>query len=140
MSRSFGATLLLNRHRLSRKERTEAIREATYGRGVDVAFEMAGEPEALKECIGSVRQRSFTYWADKNLSEGNCDLAGLGRQSFADPLFAQKILSGLASKINFCLACGGCSALLRAQAPTGCVVYFDFYKNLFGKLRSAAPG
>ncbi len=55
MSRSFGATLLLNRHRLSVQERKEAIWEATYGRGVDVAFEMAGEPEALKECIGSVR-------------------------------------------------------------------------------------
>ena len=85
-------------------------------------------------------KKSFTYWANRNLSEGNCDLVGLGRQSFADPLFAQKILSGEASKINFCLACGGCSALLRAQAPTGCVVYFDFYKNLFRKLRSAAPG
>ena len=85
-------------------------------------------------------KKSLTYWADKNLSERNCDLVGLGRQSFADPLFAQKILSGQASKINFCLACGGCSTLLRAQAPTGCVVYFDFYKNLFKKLRSAAPG
>ena len=84
-------------------------------------------------------KKSLTYWADKNLSERNCDLVGLGRQSFADPLFAQKILSGRASKMNFCLACGGCSVLLRAQAPTGCVVYFEFYKNLFRKLRSAAP-
>jgi 2,4-dienoyl-CoA reductase-like NADH-dependent reductase (Old Yellow Enzyme family) len=85
-------------------------------------------------------RKSFTYWTERNLSEGNCDLVGIGRQSLADPLFAQKILSGQASKINFCLACGSCSALLRAQAPTGCVVYFDFYKNLFRELRSSAPG
>jgi threonine dehydrogenase-like Zn-dependent dehydrogenase len=55
MCRAFGATLLLNRNRLSREERKEAVGEATRGLGVDVAFEMAGEPEALKECIASVR-------------------------------------------------------------------------------------
>jgi threonine dehydrogenase-like Zn-dependent dehydrogenase len=55
MCQSFGASLLLNRHRLSPEERRKAILEATGGRGVDVAFEMAGESEALKECILSVR-------------------------------------------------------------------------------------
>ena len=51
----FGATMILNRNRLSVEERKQAVREATHGRGVDVAFEMAGEPEALQECISSVR-------------------------------------------------------------------------------------
>ncbi len=55
MCQSFGATLLLNRHRLSPEERRGMVLEATGGRGVDVAFEMAGEPEALKECILNVR-------------------------------------------------------------------------------------
>jgi threonine dehydrogenase-like Zn-dependent dehydrogenase len=53
--KAFGATLLLNRHRLSREERKEAVLEATHGRGVDVAFEMAGEPEAMKEGISLAR-------------------------------------------------------------------------------------
>ena len=55
MGQAFGATLVLNRSRLSLKERKEAVMEATHGRGVDVAFEMAGEPDALKECISLVR-------------------------------------------------------------------------------------
>ena len=52
---SFGATLTLNRHRLSQNERKEAVMETTHGRGVDVAFEMAGEPDAVKESISLVR-------------------------------------------------------------------------------------
>ena len=55
MCKAFGATLLLNRHRLSSKERKDAVMEITHGRGVDVAFEMAGEPDALKESISLVR-------------------------------------------------------------------------------------
>jgi len=66
MCQSFGASLLLNRHRLSPEERRTAILEATGGRGVDVAFEMAGEPEALKECIHAVR------------NGGACITAGFG--------------------------------------------------------------
>lgn len=63
---SFGATLTLNRHRLSKKERKEAVMERTHGRGVDVAFEMAGEPDALKESISLVR------------TGGSCVSAGFG--------------------------------------------------------------
>ncbi len=55
MAQSFGATHILNRHQLSQKERMEAVMALTHGRGVDVAFEMAGEPEALKESISLVR-------------------------------------------------------------------------------------
>lgn len=55
MAQSFGATHRLNRHQLSKKERKEAVMALTHGRGVDLAFEMAGEPEALKECISLVR-------------------------------------------------------------------------------------
>jgi len=55
MCKAFGANLLLNRNQLSKKDRKEAVMEVTHGRGVDVAFEMAGEPEALKESISLVR-------------------------------------------------------------------------------------
>jgi len=55
MCKAFGANLLLNRHRLSAKERKEAVMKLTDGRGVDVAFEMAGEPDALKESISLIR-------------------------------------------------------------------------------------
>lgn len=55
MCRTFGATLVLNRIRMSQEERKEAVMELTHGRGVDVAFEMVGEPVALKESISLVR-------------------------------------------------------------------------------------
>ena len=55
MGKTLGATLLLNRHRMSREERRGVLQEVTAGRGVDIALEMAGEPEALMECLSAVR-------------------------------------------------------------------------------------
>ncbi len=40
--------------------------EATHGRGVDVAFEMVGEPDAMKECVSLTR------------TGGSCVSAGFG--------------------------------------------------------------
>jgi 2,4-dienoyl-CoA reductase-like NADH-dependent reductase (Old Yellow Enzyme family) len=80
-------------------------------------------------------KKSFLYWAEKNLEQGHCDLVGIGRQSLADPLFAQKVLKGKNSEIHYCIACGGCSVLLRAQAQTGCAIYFDKYKKLLKEVQ-----
>jgi len=75
-------------------------------------------------------KKSFLYWAGKNLKDGNVDLVGIGRQSFADPLFAKKILSGDLDRINFCIACDGCSILLRSQKEVGCTVHDKYYKRV----------
>ena len=82
-------------------------------------------------------RKSFLYWAEKNLREGVCDLVGIGRQSLADPLFAKKILSGRSEEIQYCLACGGCSTLLRSQAQSGCSIYSDYYKRLLKEIQKA---
>jgi len=82
-------------------------------------------------------KKSFLYWAEKNLNDGNVDMVGIGRQSFADPLFAKKILAGNMDQINFCTACGGCSILLRTQKEVGCAVYNKYYKKI---LREAQIG
>jgi len=74
-------------------------------------------------------KKSFLYWAEKNLRNGHVDLVGIGRQSLADPHFAKKILSGNTDQIHFCVACGGCSVLLRSQKEVGCTVYNDYYKE-----------
>lgn len=75
-------------------------------------------------------KKSFIYWAEKNLGDGNVDLVGIGRQSLADPLFAKKVFSGEIDQVNFCIACGGCSTLLRSQRVVGCTVYDDYYKEV----------
>jgi 2,4-dienoyl-CoA reductase-like NADH-dependent reductase (Old Yellow Enzyme family) len=80
-------------------------------------------------------KKSFLYWAEKNLRDGNVDMVGIGRQSLADPLFAKKILAGNVDQVRFCTACGGCSALLRYQAPAGCTVYNDDYKKALREVR-----
>jgi len=87
------------------------------------------EPDPLK--------KSFIYWAEKNLGDGNVDLVGIGRQSLADPLFAKKVLSGEIDQVNFCIACGGCSTLLRSQKVVGCTVYDDYYKEVLKQTRKS---
>ena len=80
-------------------------------------------------------KKSFVYWAEKNLKDGNVDLVGIGRQSLADPLFAKKIVSGEVDQANFCTACGGCSILLKSQKQVGCAVYDPFYKEVLKQAR-----
>ena len=83
-------------------------------------------------------KKSFTYWAEKNLRDGNVDMVGIGRQSLADPLFTKKVVSGNIGQVNFCTACGGCSVLLRSQATVGCTVYDDTYKKVLREVRKKA--
>ena len=83
-------------------------------------------------------RKSFIYWAEKNLNDGHVDLVGIGRQSYADPLFARKILSGEVHSIHFCKACGGCSVLLRSQKQVGCTVYDEYYRDVLRGVRRAA--
>ena len=78
----------------------------------------------------NLSKKSFLYYSEKNLKDGNVDLVGIGRQSLADPLFAKKILSGDLDKVNFCIACGGCSVLLISQKQVGCTVYNKYYKKI----------
>jgi 2,4-dienoyl-CoA reductase-like NADH-dependent reductase (Old Yellow Enzyme family) len=79
-------------------------------------------------------QKSFVYWAEKNLREHSTDMVGVGRQSFADPLFARKVLGGRLDEITYCRACQGCFRLVSFQEKSGCVVYDDRYKKSYRSL------
>jgi len=83
-------------------------------------------------------RKSFTYWAEKNIGDGSVDLAGIGRQSLADPLFPKKVLAGEFDRIHYCIACGGCSTLLRSQSVVGCTVYDDYYKQVLKQARKGS--
>jgi 2,4-dienoyl-CoA reductase-like NADH-dependent reductase (Old Yellow Enzyme family) len=85
-------------------------------------------------------KRTLLYWAEKNLNQGFCDMVGIGRQSLADPLVAKKMLSGRASEVNYCLACEGCSILLRHQVQAGCINHSDFYKELSKEVQKRKSG
>lgn len=77
------------------------------------------------------------YWAEKNLGDDNVDLVGLGRQSLADPLFVKMILSGEIEQVHFCVACGGCSTLLKSQKVVGCSVYDPYYKEVLKQTKKS---
>jgi 2,4-dienoyl-CoA reductase (NADPH2) len=65
----------------------------------------------------------FPFVAAAVLQSGGAALAGLGRLSLAYPDFAADLReSGALDPKKTCVACSGCSELLRAGVPTGCVV------------------
>ena len=70
------------------------------------------------------------YWAEKNITEGNVDLIGLGRQAIADADYPKKVLAGKAETIKICTTCAGCGMLLGNQKNVGCTLYDGYYKNL----------
>jgi len=68
-------------------------------------------------------EKCLTYWANKNISEGVCDMIALGRQSLADCLLPKKLEEGREDEINWCVACDNCVELLIRQQNVGCVTY-----------------
>ena len=57
------------------------------------------------------------------VQEGMIDGMLFGRLSFADPDFANEIITqGRIAGDNVCITCGGCGDLIRAHKPTGCVI------------------
>ena len=62
--------------------------------------------------------------AAADLSAGHFELAGFGRQSFANPDFARELLrDGAMDARRLCLTCGKCTALMRAGKTPGCAIY-----------------
>jgi len=56
VGRKLGATHVLDRKRTTEEERREAVLDLTGGRGVDVAYEAVGRPEAVVEGLRLVRR------------------------------------------------------------------------------------
>ncbi|WP_258359279.1 zinc-binding dehydrogenase [Moorella sulfitireducens (nom. illeg.)] len=55
IGKQMGATLTLNRNEISTNERLQIIKDLTFGRGVDLVIEAAGNSAALQEAITMVR-------------------------------------------------------------------------------------
>jgi 2,4-dienoyl-CoA reductase-like NADH-dependent reductase (Old Yellow Enzyme family) len=80
-------------------------------------------------------KKSFLYWAEKNIRDGNVDMVGVGRQSLADPMFAKKMLAGELKAVNYCTICDRCLELMFAQKVVGCAVYDKYYRDLYRSLK-----
>ena len=46
--------------------------------------------------------------AEQVIAEGRCDIVLMGRQMFADPEFANKVMRGEADEVNHCVRCSKC--------------------------------
>jgi 2,4-dienoyl-CoA reductase (NADPH2) len=65
----------------------------------------------------------FPGVASAVVAAGGASIAGLGRLSFACPDFASRLRDrGTLATRDVCVACSGCSTLLRAGGPAGCIV------------------
>jgi 2,4-dienoyl-CoA reductase-like NADH-dependent reductase (Old Yellow Enzyme family) len=60
--------------------------------------------------------------AEENLRRGYTDFVGFGRQTLADPLYPEKLLTK-PDAIHTCILCGGCSRLLGKMEAVHCITY-----------------
>ena len=71
----------------------------------------------------------------RQLSQGVCDLIGYGRMWLAYPTFYRESLAGAFDPKKCCLACSGCTALMRAGQVSGCVVFHEYYRDLYRQIK-----
>ena len=72
--------------------------------------------------------------AEKLLSHGACDLVGIGRMWLAYPDIYNDYLKGAVERRKCCLTCSKCTELMRLDAPSGCAVFDEYYRELYRRL------
>ena len=80
-------------------------------------------------------EKSFIYWANKNIKDGVTDMVALGRQALADCMLPKKLQSGQEEKVNWCTACDNCVELLIRQKTVGCITYNKEYNKILRDAR-----
>ena len=69
--------------------------------------------------------------AERQLSEGVCDLVGYGRMWLAYPDFYRDFTEGRFDAKKCCLACSKCTELMRNGKISGCAVFNETYRALY---------
>ncbi len=72
--------------------------------------------------------------AERQLTDGVCDLVGFGRMWLAYPDFYRDYLNGGFSPKKCCLACSKCTELMRAGQVSGCAAFNDYYRDLYKRV------
>lgn len=75
-----------------------------------------------------LRQKALPL-AREMLARGHADFVGWGRQTLSDPLMPRKLQRG--EPIDYCIACSGCSQMMVRQMCVGCIVFDEYFKNLW---------
>ena len=73
--------------------------------------------------------------AERQLTEGICDLVGFGRTWLAYPDFYRDYRAGVFYPKMTCLACSKCTELMRAGKVSGCAVYNSYYRRLYKEIK-----
>lgn len=73
--------------------------------------------------------KSLLALGGEAVHSGRLDFIGVGRQSFADPGFAAKLLAGRFDAIRWDIACNLCARALRSGRPAGCAVHDADYRG-----------
>ncbi|HZJ87677.1 MAG TPA: hypothetical protein VFC80_00815 [Sphaerochaeta sp.] len=95
------------------------------------AKEVAGDMKVFGSAYSILKEEALDYGSE-NIDKGIVDMVGFGRQSFADPLFPKKVLAG--QKVNYCIACSGCTRLMVNQLNDGCIVFDPYYREMLKQL------
>jgi 2,4-dienoyl-CoA reductase-like NADH-dependent reductase (Old Yellow Enzyme family) len=82
-------------------------------------------------------EASLLHWANKNISDGICDVVAIGRQSLADPFLPTKLETGKEQEIQWCTACDNCAELLIRQISVGCTTYEREYSVKLKQIRKS---
>lgn len=84
----------------------------------------------------SYYREDLIYQAERQLSEGVCDLVGFGRMWLAYPRFYRDFTEGGFDSRKCCLSCSKCTELMRAKQVSGCAVFNEYYRNLYKEIKS----
>lgn len=93
-------------------------------------------PDMKIICSGLSYLREFTPYVAAGLIEDNMTtFAGVGRMTFAYPDFARDVcIRKTVDKGQVCIACGGCSKIMRAGSTPGCIIRDkELYMPLYQK-------
>ena len=91
-----------------------------FAEGWKVPFAEAVKKSGVKvpvQATGSIRHPEYV---EQILTEGKCDMIGMGRGLFADPDWVNKLAEGREDEIRLCISCMACFA--AEPGKSGCTI------------------
>ena len=103
---------------------------AVIGSGYTIFRNGKAKFQAVKPEKNSIR-----FWGNKNISEKVVDAIAIGRQSYADPFMAKKMIDNEDASIKWCTLCDHCVEMLIRQKPVGCATFDKHFTEEYVKMR-----